>query len=393
MKTKKILAMILAASMTMGLATNALAADPSGSTTGEGSVEFVYNENVFQVELPTVPEGDDTLDFKLDPQKVMDATKDESGITITGSPSLVFTNVAAGTDGLLNTEDDVISYSNTSDSYKIINKSSFDVTVTVDAAIVGEDADAKKAAVTGEDSVEAKFVDTLTSSDPTDAEIVLTLTDGTETDNIDGTTYTAQITFDITAQANAYEVKYDGTKPEGEQYSYDLKSDTDLTDSTFTDETAEIKLTGECNDHTNWTKLEEIKPEVEVTWTVAPKDVTDYDDRNTPAAPAEAAPSLTTASEVALTGTEEGLTITVNFGAGDLAATEITKVTYKNTGGSATNAVTKGFATITDNTVVLTKDFTDTVYGKGTSNTTVITITLDDGTTLTVNLTAAASEG
>lgn len=381
MKTKKILAMILAASMTMGLATNALAADPSGSTTGEGSVEFVYNENVFQVELPTVPEGDDTLDFKLDPQKVMDATKDESGITITGSPSLVFTNVAAGTDGLLNTEDDVISYSNTSDSYKIINKSSFDVTVTVDAAIVGEDADAKKAAVTGEDSVEAKFVDTLTSSaDPTDAEIVLTLTDGTETDNIDGTTYTAQITFDITAQANAYEVKYDGTKPEGEQYSYDLKSDTDLTDPTFADETAEIKLTGECNNHTNWTKLEEIKPEVEVTWTVAPKDVTDYDDRNTPA---DVAPSVAQDNYTAVADQE--LVVKVNMGAGESAAESISSVVFQNVGVMDAPIDLGTFGSFSGDTITFGTTFTNAVVND--NLTSQITVTFNTGATVTFTIT------
>lgn len=293
LKLKKMLALMLAATMVLGTTTTALAAGGTGSsggTTGEGGVEFVYNENVFQVALPTVPEDDTTLDFQLDPMKVMYATKAESGITMASEASLVFTNVNFGADGVSGGDDDTTSYSNTSDAYTIINKSSFDVTVTAKAEITGADVDAKKASVTGEGGVYAKFVDTLTvagdDSTVTDAEIVLALqgtymggedgqTSQTAKDAIDNETYTAQIIFDMTHNADAYEVKYDSDN-DGAPYAYDLKDD-----ATFTNQTATIQLTGECNDHVNWTKLGDIAPDVAVTWSVAPKGLTDdqYDDR------------------------------------------------------------------------------------------------------------------
>lgn len=384
MKLKKMFALVLAASMTMGMATTALADNPSGGTTGEGEVEFVYNENVFQVVLPTVSADDNTFDFKLDPQKVMYATKTESGITMAAEASLVFTNVAAGTDTIIGTDDDVVTYSNTSDAFKIINKSSFDVTVTVDAAIKGEDADAKKAAVTGEDSVEAKFVDTLTASSPSDAEIVLTLQNGdaSKTDNIDGAAYTAQITFDISALADAYEVKYDGTKPEGQRYSYDLKST--LTDASFSAQTAEIKLTGECNDHANWAKLEDITPEVDVTWTVAPKSVTDYDDRNGPAAPVAAAPSIATTSYDMAAGT--AIDITVDLGTDSLAATGLTSVTFQNYGGNTATGDFLSLCTFANNKLTIPSDIVDAILAQNVDSELTFTFNDDAATVVKVVL-------
>lgn len=290
-KLKKMLSLMMAMSMVASMPTFALAAegDPaaSGGSSGTGKAEFVYNENVFQVKLPVIPSGTDeqgnpikdtTLDFILDPMGVIESTQDDNAKKTdeTGS-TLYFANVD---------EDKNVTYSKTSDAYEIINKSTFDVTVTVDAAIK----DGAAAVTVGE--TKASFVaenELKTGEDATDAQIYLALVsshdtagDANEQTQAIGTDYKAQLVFNVKALTDVkdmYEVKYDG-----ENYEYNLKDHEDIA---FADATATVQMTGACNDYSaDWSKLGGITPRVDVTWSVNPvSTVTDYENKNGPSVP------------------------------------------------------------------------------------------------------------
>ena len=71
---KRFLAVSLAATMVMGSSVTVFAADEGGSTSGSGSVDIVEATDIFQVELPTVPENDTTFNYILDPTGVIAET-------------------------------------------------------------------------------------------------------------------------------------------------------------------------------------------------------------------------------------------------------------------------------------------------------------------------------
>lgn len=259
MKLRKLLALTTALAMLMSMATTAFAV--RGGTTGEGEVEFVYNVNVFQVVLPTVSENDTTYDFILDPMGAIAATNGEALDAGFTAATMYFANV--------DENNVVVSYSDTSDAKTIINKSSFDVTVTVEATL--DTAELGGAVLV--DGNDAEF-----GEDADQAEIAL----GVVYNVAEDTTKTvyliegdATVTMDIEAIENAYVVTYNETTG---KYSYNLNSN--LQDEDFN--SMDIQLTGLCNDHDAWSDLGEIAPEVELVWNVEPadEDLTDYDEVN-----------------------------------------------------------------------------------------------------------------
>ena len=275
MKIKKILALVTAFAMCMSMATTALAVDTTGGTSGEGDVEFVYNPNVFRVTLPTVAvnsEGTDidtTYDFILDP---LGAIKDTAGAgldgVVTEDASVYFANWNdADANGVV--DEGEISYSATSDAKEIINKSSFEITVTVKAEIDAADltvaqsnvalVDAKGSGYTASTSAAELYL-AVTAGSKTQAILAKTTTTG-EGDAAT-TTYETTLTIDVANVDDAYEVKY-----EGGEYLYELRAGLD-----FTPATVGIKLTGQCNEAPAWADLKAFAPEVELTWSVAPSN-------------------------------------------------------------------------------------------------------------------------
>lgn len=243
MKIKKILATILAASMTLGMATTAFAAEnpAEGGATGTGDVEFVYNANVFRVALPTEPENDTTYNFTLDP---LGAIEDTQGAGLDGEVSnygsVYFANVG---------EEGVVTYSQTSDAKTIVNKSTFEVTVSIEATVEGID------------GVTLAASDELTDEGE-DAELYLALIGAGEDLTVLEESTTTE--FTLAGDPANYEVKY-----EDGEYSYELKVGAD-----FTDGTANLQLTGACNNSVAWAELGELAPTVEIIWSVAPTDDT-----------------------------------------------------------------------------------------------------------------------
>lgn len=383
-KMKKLLSFVMAASMVANLGTVAFAVE--GGTTGNGETEFVYNENVFQVTLPVVPDGDNTFDFILDPMLAIQATQGTNKKVLASTAedannSLLFANYDAATKKT--------TYSNTSDEYQIINKSTFAVTVTVGAEI-------KEAAtaVTGDNSTVAAFVaeDAMKmGEDATAAEIYLALVSGSKTAAIGAEEeYKATMAIDLAAHANIkdyYGVIYSTTTG---LYKYDLNAAAAAAD--WSSVTASIQLTGACNDFLEaWADLGEIHPEVELTWTVeADEDIDfEFEDRSV-------LPSIEDFTVALNTSSEDNKELTINDPAP--YASNITSVTYVlSTAPTKTVKLAAGKTFYYDPAVpeTLTLDYSvmntiaKTVKPEGAEEnpTATFTVTYNDGTVFTFVIT------
>lgn len=130
-KTKKMMALALAASMVLGSSTVAFAADGdpasggTGNVSGSGSVEGHVNKEVLNVVLPTVPSGTPSaFAYTMDPERLIQGT--DAAKYAEGS---VFP--AADSDTRVYFLTDTNTYSNTSNIYQVVNKSSCAVDLTV----------------------------------------------------------------------------------------------------------------------------------------------------------------------------------------------------------------------------------------------------------------------
>lgn len=125
MNKKKALAIVLAATMTMGSSMAAFAADTgSGTTTGTGTNEGHVDKEVINVVLPTVDAGSSPFSYITDPERLIQATA--------GARYEDFTFPEAESDTGVYFQVGDKEYANTSQTLKVINKSSANVKVTVD---------------------------------------------------------------------------------------------------------------------------------------------------------------------------------------------------------------------------------------------------------------------
>lgn len=238
-------------------------ADPTtGQLGGTGTVEGVVNKNVFKVELPTVAAGATTFNYIMDPQGLIKSTSAaaHAGKTFKDGDSVYFENVA-GTP----TEN----FSATSDSLKIVNKSTMAVNVTLTANVV---------AVEGLTMAESATF----AADDTATKLYLALIGGegesaqTRAITADGAKITAQMSA---AAEGSYKVSYDTAKSE---YVYAF-TDAAKAEDYAGFSTYSFKLTGACNTNTgaDWTELKDANPAVTVIWSVedptAPKGVLESD--------------------------------------------------------------------------------------------------------------------
>lgn len=138
-RTKKMAALVLAASMVMSSAMVAFAEDPvtpggTGNVSGTGTVEGHVNKEVLNVDLPTVPVGTSAFAYTMDPERLIqgtDAAKYAEGTN--------FPDKNGDTGVYFLTGDDT--YANTSNIYQVINKSSAAVDLTVE--VIAEQNSAK----------------------------------------------------------------------------------------------------------------------------------------------------------------------------------------------------------------------------------------------------------
>lgn len=273
---KKYLAGMLAASMVVGSAFTAFAADKEGEGTGTGSLDILEQSDIFDVVVPT--DSGTTFNYILDPTGVIaktDAAK-YNGADFASGKTVYFGNASGGAaeSGVATQSGGAGgagSYSELSDKITAVNKSTMDVDISVSATVEE---------VEGITMVES---DTFAATDKK-ASLYLALKDAKTTSAIkaDGG---AKLTSTIKALDGAYETAYENGK-----YTQKLK------DGVTGFEEYSFQLTGACNPNGDWEGLTEEPPTVTVVWTV--KDPT-------------AGPQVTMTSDGVIT--MSGLTAEANF--------------------------------------------------------------------------------
>lgn len=254
---KKILAISLAGAMILGNSAITFAADQEASAGGSGNLEYIAKKDVFDLVFPTIQEDATTFDYILDPDGLIASTKGEkySGKTFEDGKTVYFlrsSQVDATVGGAAGKAD----YTDSSDEIKVVNKSTQDIELVVNAKVEAVDGITMKAD---------------TTFGATDPELYLAVkgTDGTnaaETTPI--TTTGVEIKKTIAVDPNAYEVKWNSTD---KQYEKKLKDDTKV--DTYTGfKTYTFQLTGACNQVAGWAALKDKAPKVDLVWSV--KDFT-----------------------------------------------------------------------------------------------------------------------
>ena len=234
MKHYKLVAGVMTAVMVLGNSLVALA--DSGSTTGQGDLDIAQESAIFSVVLPTVPEDSSPFDYIVDPEgviKITDAAKYD-GATFEEGQTVYFANTSGTTD-----------YSHVSDTLVATNKSTMDVTITVEATVAEAD------------GIELVTKNSLAAA--TTASLYLGFSD-----SVGNQTPTALTTAGLTASANiaaaegAYTISYNAA--EG---CYEKVLDEDFA-GTF--ETYSFKLEGACSTK-GWDSSLEL-PAVDVVWSI-----------------------------------------------------------------------------------------------------------------------------
>ena len=191
-KMKKGIAVALTATMALGGTFTAYAADTAttGSTSGSGTSEGHVEQEVLNMVLPTVDSGSTPFAYIMDPERLIQGTDGNKYAEGTVFPAKdgdtgVYFLTAANT------------YANTSNTLQAINKSSCDVTLTVDV----------------ETTAGTKDIALATSSTPSEtaAELYLGLKVGNDTETVASTKKTVTKTvagsptnFEIAVKNGAY---------------------------------------------------------------------------------------------------------------------------------------------------------------------------------------------
>ena len=303
-KMKKGLAFALAASMVVGSSLTAFAEDPvtSGTTKGTGTSEGHVTKEKMNVVLPTDTDGT-AFAYKMDPERLIQETaagKYEEGT--------VFPAQASDTGVYFLVGDK--QYANTSKTLQAINKSSCNITLTVDVQAKTETTDIALATsstvATGDDA----------------PNLYLGLKVGDDTKTVSATKEIVKKV--IPGNANNFETAVvDGG------YVYREKADA------TTWKAMNISMTGAVSAKA----IEDTTtaPEVTVTWSWAKTatgdgaeatDAVDY--TVTPPTPpvTPAAPSLTDDDTTYKVTSAADVEVGVDLGEGDLKATGITSITY-----------------------------------------------------------------
>lgn len=233
-KMKKAVAIALVATMTMGSTLTAFAADTgSGGSTGKGENEGHVDKELINVVLPTVPEGDGSpFEYITDPERLIQ----ETGGARYGD--YTFPESTSDTGVYFRTGENT--FGNTSETLKVINKSSCDMAITITAtATAASDKDLKLATSDSVDADNPLYLG-LQVGASTNAAQAISATAATATKTISGT----PTNFETQYTDNGYEFV---TKEEAEQWK-----------------ALEFSLTGKV--HNGTVAAGTTAPTVEVTW-------------------------------------------------------------------------------------------------------------------------------
>ncbi len=314
MKFRKVLAVTLTATMFLTMGLGAMADEPqSGSASGSGSSFDHVNTDVITVTLPTANSVANVFNYTVDPERLVNA----SGKLLIGGSPVTETGNADGV--YFSNAGDTTSYSSTSDAVEIVGQNSVDVDVTVVAEVTPAATDI--ALVANAEALAAAETPAL----------LLTLTVGEDAKVITSAGATASST--IEGISDNFEIKVGDSN----KYVYSVKS---ALASEWNK--AAITLSGK----TNEAEVPEgagamTAPTVDLTWTIT----------QTAAAPADAAPSVETAtySKADISGDSGLAEFVVDYGSGNLAGTAITKVWFSSDNGETFKAFSEANTPVIDN--------------------------------------------
>ena len=342
MKLKRLSALILSLVMVLSLSVAAFADDITNAEDGHGGidvggkVEGLYDTNVYRVRLPYVDEDTKTFDFILDPMGALYDTRDDQNYYVIEDATLYFMNAAAEYDShdFYTGNEDVLQYysfalSSESDKLTIVNKSSFDVRASV-AATADPGSFGNAQLVEDDDFAYYGGLDATS--------IYLALKDADETKAISAANG-AQVSGRVPKLAGAYELT---TESDGDNnsYYYAIKPEVEADPTAFASCEYAFYLSGKCNGAADWSKLGNIAPELEVTWTVEA-----WED--------DAAPAMSTLTlQVEASAEDQIIDLSElsgwNAGGGALKATAISKIEYPE-GMSVTK---QGYVTLASGTSI-----------------------------------------
>jgi len=347
-KSKKFMAIALVATMVFGSSLTAFAEDPvtSGGSDGSGASEGHLEKKVLNVILPTTT-GVTPFNYTMDPERLIRATdgaKYAEGTTFPAeaTDTGVYFLTAANT------------YANESNALTVTNKSSCDVTLSVKVKAT--------ATAGGKDIALAESSTVATTGDPN---LYLGLKVGDETTVVSATEQT--VTTTIAGLPDNFETTVE-TVDSNKVYAYKEISGASGW------KTKDISLEGAVSNLPVATDT--TAPTVNVTWSYAE-------------APTDAAPSITT-TEYTVDGTADAA-VTVNLGAGTLAATGISEITFKSTTG-AVRTLDANLYSLAGTTLTISKEQISAWVGAGVTSR-EYTIKFNDTAETTKTITMNKSNG
>lgn len=345
---KKLIAIAMSVTMLAGSGLTVFAGGSTGGDTGEGKYEgFVDETSVFSVQVPT--NAAKVFDFFVDPNGLLAETgyarmdgKTEADFET--DATLFFTRTV--------TETVTKEFGKDSDSVTFTNMSSYEVDVQVSATVDGA------TGITLSDSDELDDAEKPT--------IYLAIVSGGSTEAI--TSNGGLFTGKIGGKKENFEIQWDG-----EKYVYGLKKDTTEANPTAPWETLSFNLTGACGG--DWTAEQaEVAPVVTLTWKVTDPL-------------ANEAPSIAKTAYTITAGTD--VKIPIDLGAGEKAATGISKVTFDK-GGGAISTLGTTYYTFANGILTFKASYIDSMSSVA-SRDHVITFNDAAATTVTVTLRTKAA--
>jgi hypothetical protein len=269
---KKTMASVLAMAMVFSpvASSTAFAADyttdaATAKVASSGTTEGYVKEEAFCVTLPTT--SDDTLKFKLDPQGLLSISGDGyEKYADVNAGDIVFTNKVSSD------EVSVSSNLNTSNVFYATNKSSYDVTFSVDVSMTSKNGVkfvSNSAAVSANEDLnlyvtavpEKNYISynkvsasnfTAISSTPATADAFVISSNGT-----------THFAYKVSGNQDNYEISRNGT---GDSATYTYVQKTSASDWN----SVGFTITGSCNPNADWTAFNTAKTSLDLqfTWTI-----------------------------------------------------------------------------------------------------------------------------
>lgn len=334
MRKKRFLAVLLVASMTMANVVTAIAApteaegskpiatgsNPSGTVIGNGQLEGVVDTDIFNVVVPTTISEGSIFDYILDPQELIKETDAKRYIGNTVSLDQANDNVPVSINSSANFTPSTLYFvnglsangkavssgglglSDTSDPFTLINKSTMDVDVSVNATLAG----GRGITVSTDESLPGN-----------ETSMYMAIKSGNVKKTISGSVATGSYLLTGT-MADANDLYEKVVSDNNVDYKYEIVSQNDNGDPISDNDFGQysFQLTGKSNTNGDWSQYAKAgataptAPTVTVTYYLTPHV----------AKPASIATSSYTIVE------NQNILIDVDFG--DMGATRIDKITY-----------------------------------------------------------------